>query len=285
MDAKNTSKMITCAFLLVFTLSLISSVIVDADYATVYSGEQVEVRIEVDNNEDFDIDDVSLALNLADIPFTTVGSSEKDFDDLDEGDDDTVTFTLRASTSIIPGDYDIPYTLKYDSAENSSQSFTKTGNFGIRVSSRTDLDFIVETDDAPIIGTSGQITLEIVNRGLGEIKSVSVEIVPQGFDVTSGKKIFVGSIDGEDSDTATFDVLYRGKNPNFAVNIDYKDFDNQDQAETINLQITTYTKEEAISRGIIERQSYTLYIVAVVLILLFIIWRIGRRRKKKLRER
>jgi hypothetical protein len=219
------------------------------------------------------------------LPFTVIGNSEKDVDDIDENDEDTVKFTLRASTDIVPGDYSIPYILKYVNAEDNSENFTKEGGFGIRVSAKTDLDFSAETRGNAILGREGQISIEIVNKGLGEIKSVSIEIFPQGVELLSKEKIFVGTIDADDSDTATFDVIYKSKSPIISAEITYKDFDNNDQIETIDLPIKVYTEEQALELGLIQKSNTFIYtLVIAILIVAWLIYRRIRKRRKKKRE-
>lgn len=270
--------------IIVYALSFISAVIVDADFVTIYPGKSGTINIDVENNEDFDIEYITLGLDLENVPFTSIGSSIEEIDDIRDGDDDSASFTLRASTDIIPGDYNIPYTLKYTNADNNNETFEKQGSFGLRVSAETDLDFSAETNGDAVIGQEGQVTLEIVNRGLGEIKSVSVEILPQGFELLSKDKIFVGSIDSDDSDTASFDVVYNSQNPVLSARISYKDFDNQDQVQIVNLPLKVYTKEKAFELGLIDKPSYTFYIIVAIIIIAYIFYRIRKRRKKKLRR-
>ena len=181
--------------LAIFLINLVSAVIVDAEYVTLYPGEEGSVTLNIENNENFDIEDVRISLDLSDVLFTSIGTSTKDTDDLDEDDDDSVRFTLRPSTDITPGDYDIPYAIKYTNSNDDTKNNTEQGSFGVRVSAKTDIDFSAETRDVAILGKEGQISLEIVNRGLGEIKSVSVELFPQGFELLSSNKIFIGIID------------------------------------------------------------------------------------------
>jgi len=274
-------KIVAGILLIVLSFQFLSAIIVDSNYITIYSGESGKVTLNIENNENFDIEDVSVALDLSDLPFTSIGSSEKDLEDLDEDDDDSVSFTIRASTDIIPGDYDIKYILKYVSAENNSETYEKTGTFGLRVSAKTDIDFSVETDGNAIIGQSGRVSLEIINKGLGEIKSVSVQIFPQGFELLSGDKIFVGSIDADDSDSASFEVIYKTANPSLSARIEYKDFDNKDQIETVDLSFKVYTREQALELGIIKNPNYTVPVIIVILILAFFIYRIIRKKRKK----
>ena len=282
MNSNKIPTIIAGALLLVLTINLISAIIVDADYITLYPGEEGRVTLNVENNENFDIEDVSVAIDLSKVPFTSVGSSTKDIDDIDEDDDDSVSFTMRPSTDISPGDYDIPYAVKYVNAGNNTEDFTKNGSFGIRVSARTDLDFSVEVRETAILGKEGQVSLEIVNRGLGEIKSVSVQIFPQGFELLSASKVFVGTIDADDSDTATFDVVYKIKNPVFSARITYKDFDNNDKTETVSLAVRVYTEEEALELGLINKSNTVTYIsIIVVLIVIWYFWRRSRKRRKQ----
>ena len=279
-------RFITGIFFLVIAINMVSAVIVDADYVTLFPGEDGKISINIENNENFDIEDISISLVLEDVPFTSAGSSVRDINDIDEDDDDSVTFTLRPSTEIVPGDYSIPYRIDYVNSANTSQNFSKEGSFGIRISAKTDLDFTIETSEAAVLGSEGQISLEIINQGLGEIRSVSVQILPGSFELLSKDKIFVGTIDADDSDTASFDVVYKGLNPVFSAKITYKDFDNNDQTKTVNLPVKVYTEEQALELGLISKsKTLTYFIVILVLFVIWYVWRrIRKRRKQKERE-
>jgi len=271
------------ALLVVFALQFLSAIVVDSDYITIYPGESGKITFNIENNEGFDIEDVSVALDLSELPFTSVGSSEKDIGDLDDDDDDDVSFTLRTSTDIIPGDYNIKYSVNYANADNNSETYEKTGTFGLRVSAKTDLDFSVGVTEEAVIGQEGVISLEIINKGLGEIKSVSVQIFPQGFELLSKDKIFVGTIEADDSDTATFEVIYKTTSPSLSAKIEYKDFDNQDQIETVDLPFKVYTKKQALELGILKKPNYVVYLVVGILVLAYILYKILKKRKRKKR--
>ena len=292
---QKTKIIVSLAIVFLYLVSLISfasAIIVDADYITIYPGEQGDVKIKVDNNENFDIEDVSIAIDFSGehtaLPFTIIGNSEKDLDDLDEDDDDSVSFTIKASTSIIPGDYNIPYLIRYTSLDDviNNTKEQKIGTFGLRVSAKTDLDFGVETRgdniDAPIVGEKGRITLEIINRGLGDIKSVSITANPEGYSLISKKKVFVGTINSEDSDTVSWDVLFKIKDPVLNAVITYNDFDNNEQVETVNLALPVYTQEEALELGLIQKSKTGVYFgIVIFVVLVWFGYRILKKRKKK----
>ena len=284
---KNQIKSIFAIILLVFTIGFLSAVVVDSNYLTLYPGEEGRVTIEIENNENFDIESVSIALILDEVPFISIGSSERDVDDIDEDDEERVTFTIRPSTDIKPGDYNIPYLLKYVNDQNDTEALEKKGSFGIRVTAKTELDFSVEIRGNAIVGEEGRISLEVVNRGLGEIKSVSVKIFPSGFELLSKDTVFIGTVDADDTDIASFDVVYKTTNPSLSVRVGYKDFDNKDFIETINLPFKVYTKDQAIELGLIQKSNTPRNVgIIVVFLVIWFIWRgVKKRKRDKIRAR
>jgi len=222
---------------------------------------------------------------LVSLPFSVIGSSAKEINDgeIDEDDEETVSFTLKVSTDIEPGDYNIPYIIKYVNADDEDKDYEQTGSFSIRIGAKTNLDFVVETKDNAIVGQKGSVSLEIINQGLGNIKSVSIQIFPQGFELLSKDKIFIGTIDSEDTDLASFDVIYKTTDPVLKAKINYKDFDNEEQIQTINLPFKVYTKEQALELGIIKKNNAGIYVgIFLFLIIIWIIYkRIKKRRKKR----
>jgi len=278
---KTQIKTITTILFLVLSIAFVSAVVVDSTYITLFPGEEGRVTIEIENNENFDIERVSIALLLDEVSFTSVGSSERGVDDIDEDDDERVTFTLRPSTDIEPGDYNIPYILKYVNADD-DEDFTKEGSFGIRVTAKTELDFSVEIRGNAIVGEEGRISLEVINRGLGEIKSVSVKLSPNGFELLSKNNVFIGTVDADDTDIASFDVIYKTTNPTLSARIEYKDFDNKDLVETVNIPFRVYTREQALELGLIKKSKTTLY--GGVVILALAIWFVYRKIKKRRKQ-
>ena len=258
-------------------LHLSSALIVDADYITVFPGEEGEVNVDVENNLEEDLSDVSVSLFLEDVPFSSVGSSTK-MEDIDEDDDENFNFRIRANSDAVPGDYSIPYEISYkDENENKT---TQRGSFGIRVSAETDLDYSVETQNN-IVGEQGRIDFEIINRGLGEIKSASITLESKGARILSTNKVFIGNIEAEDSDFASFDAVFDSTNPRVIATVEYKDFENNNQLETVTLPIKVYTQEEALELGLIQKNNTSLWIGLVVLIIvLWISWKIWKKKRK-----
>jgi len=273
-------KILMTIFAIFISFNFISAISVNADYISIYPGEEGKVGIDLKNNNNFDTEFVSIELNLEKLPFVAVGSSEKSIDEIDEDDKESVTFTVRPSTGIIPGDYEIPYTLKYTNVDTEVVT-TKTGSFGLRVNAKTELAFSVESKNN-VIAQKGKLTLKIVNKGLGEVKFVSIQVFPQGYDLLSADTIYIGNIASDDSDTASFDVFFNTLSPSIYAKITYKDLDNKDQSQTINLPVNVYTEEKALELGIIQKSNTGLYVGIVIgVILIWFVYRKIKKRNKK----
>lgn len=287
---KNELMLIVLAIFLIahaeFTATQITgeAIIIDSEYITLYPGDEGTIKINVKNTEDFDIKDVSFRLELEKIPITAIGSSEKNEDRIDEDDSETFNFDIKASTDSIPGDYNVPYTIIYN-CDDCNSSIKKVGSFGLRISAKTDLEFSTETENN-LLNEKGKVSLKIINQGLGKIKFVYVEFLSDDFELLSSKNFYVGTIDSDDFDLATFDVIFNQKNPILITKITYKDFENNEKVETINLPVKVYTPEEALRLGIIQK-NYGIYYVfgLVILILLWIIYKkVQQTIKKKKRN-
>ena len=287
MISKTQNFAVVSVLIVLFSLIFISAasltgdaILVDSEYVTLFPGKEGSITMEVDNNEDYDIGDVSVSLNLEDLPFTSIGSNERNEDEIRDGDSEKFTFKIKAASSITPGDYNIPYTLIYTNDEGNRT--TKTGSFGISVGAKTELSYSIKTKDN-IVGSTGKVSVKIVNSGLGDIGFVSVKIVSSsGFEVLSSNEEYIGSIRSDDFELATFDVLYQKTTASITAFVTYKDFDNKEQSETVSLSVPVYSKEKALELGLIKKPNYTAYGFVAVLVVVWLVYRqIKKRRKKK----
>jgi len=189
---------------------------------------------------------------------------------------------LLPSTGITPRDYNIPYEVSYYNENDKDTVLVDKGSFGVRVGAKTELDYSVYPEGDAIIGENGEVTLEIINRGLGEIKSISVELYPEGFELMSKPKVFVGSIDSDDTDVVTYNVRYTSQNSIFRAKISYKDFDNVDQKEIIALPFEVYTREEAKNLDLLKTNHTITYVIIIIaLLIIWFFWRKSRRNKRR----
>ncbi|MEK6888588.1 MAG: hypothetical protein AABW80_00605 [Nanoarchaeota archaeon] len=275
------TKIILSAILaLVFLVASASALIVkNVNTDQISPGEQSRISIEVENTLNEDLAPVSLSLNLANLPFIPIGSSEDSIEEIREGDEETFTFLLKASNTIAPGDYEIPYTLRY---EINNTEKTRTGTIGIRVSSQPDLSYSISTEN-PIVGQKGKVTLKIVNKGFADAQFVSVKVIPEGFTLLSDSDEYIGSIDSDDFETTTFDVIFNKQDANLLAIVEYRNFDNSKITKNVELPVSVYTKEDALKLGLISKSNTLLYVgIIILIIVIWIVWRaIAKRRRLK----
>ena len=269
----------------VLLLNLASAVTVDfVETTPLAPGEEGTLRIGIENNLNDLAEDISISLNFRDIPFIPVGTSEYSLNELEEDDDESFLFRIKASFDATPGDYKIPYTLTYRT-ERSEEPITREGTIGVRVVADPELSYSIETA-TPVIGRQGQITLKMVNKGFSSARFVSVQVFPEGFTLLSDDEAYIGEVDSDDFETTTFDAKFNKESARFYATIEYRNFDNELVRETINLPITVYTEEKAIELGIIQKNNTSSYIIgAVVLIILFFVWRSFKKRRRMKRSR
>jgi hypothetical protein len=274
---KTTKISLSILLILVLTLNLASAMTVSSVESNNFQpGSEQSIIVKVKNTLDDTTEQVSLSLDLSTLPFVAT-NSEDDVDEIDEGDSENFDFIIKASNDAKAGNYEIPYTLTY-LINNTLKS--KKGSFSLTVEGNPELVYSTSLE-TPVVGQTGKITLKIVNKGFGDAKFVSVTINPNGYTLLSDQENYIGTISSDDFETISLDVIFKSQNPTLNAQIEYKDFDNQLIKKNINLPLEIYSKESAIELGIIQR-SYTIY-YAFAIIVLFLIWIIRRRIKKKRR--
>jgi hypothetical protein len=259
---------------LVLTLSLASAMSVKTIEADNFKpGSEQEITVEIKNNLDEDATDVSLTLNIpTGTPFSVVSSD--DTKDIDSDDSENFDFKIKATNSAKAGDYQIPYTINYNTNE------TKEGTFTLTVEAEPKLVYSANVD-TPVIGSKTKVIIKIVNKGLGDAKFVSLTILPSKYTLLSEDNSYIGEISSDDSQTENFEMIFNQQNPTILCQVEYRNFENELITETINLPVTVYTQEQALKLGIIASNNTMTYIIAFVF---FIVgWIIIRKIRKKKR--
>lgn len=258
--------------------SLVSAVVVQEVRASaLIPGKESHISITIKNTFSEDVEDLSFGFILSGTSFIAVGGSEESTDELREGHDEDFSFTLKPSYSVKPGDYELPYELSY---KLNGERFVKKGSVGVHVTGSPELRLTAEPK-TPVVGMKDTITVKIINDGLADARFVSLAVAGEGMTLLSDEEVYIGSIDSDDFETATFDIMYTREKTALAVTLSYRDLDNNRLTEDTRIPLTAYTREDAIARGIVTRNYTPYYIVAVVVIIvLWFIWRAWRKRRR-----
>lgn len=275
-------KLLILLLLVITCISMASSALIISNTAqdTIYPGDSGALTITLKNDFDYSIEDVSLSLDFSKTKFTAIGSSEKNIDEIEDGHKEDFKFTIKSASDLSPGDYLIPYVLQYKYGNTTP---TLTGFIGIAVNSKTNLDYSVSAE-TPVIGSKSKISFKIINKGFGDVKFVTVAIQPMGFKLLSSDKVYLGVISSDDFQTANFDAVFQQQQASVFATITYKDFENNDKTEYIELPIKVYSVADAQSLGIIPANKVYYFVLTPILIIIFILV-IRRLRKKKKSQR
>jgi len=121
-----------------------------------------------------------------------------------------------------------------------------------------------------------------VNDGLSSVKLLNIEILNSNqFNLLSSRKIYIGGLDSDDSETIDLNLIPLKKNSVLIpLSITYKDTNNQDYNIQENIGARVYSIDEAKQIELIKSNGFLKFlIILIVIVFLYIIYR--RRRKRK----
>ncbi len=271
------------AIMQIFVASAVSLNSVTISPENTVPGQITSIALEIENDLNDIIENVNVALDLSSssLPIAPYSSSsEQSIDEIDEDDEETFNFKLIILPEAKSGVYKIPVKISYEINGDEKES---TELISLTVSSEPKIT--LSTDGALIKGRESLITIEIINDGIAEAKFVSIELIdPVKARINSKNYEYIGNIDSDDFDSVEYSLfteINAGSEILIPVMLKYKDFSNKDYTKTETLKIPVYTIEEAQNRGIIEKPSYTTYIVIAAIVLIYIIYRIIKSIRKR----
>lgn len=276
---------ILLASLLLNLVSALTITSVSSNPTEASPGGKVSLEITVENNLNNDATDVTILLDLTNLPFAPYqSSSQTTIGDLDEDDEENVEFDLIADSDANSGTYKIPVKISYTVNDELKDS---SGLVSLIIVADSKLD--LNTEDSLLIkGENSDLKIKIVNSGLGSARLLSIEIKPViGIKNLGSGKVYIGDIDSDDFDTAVFKVSVSENAPsmiNLPVEISYRDSRNNQINEVKSLAIKTYTEKQAVELGLIQKSNTITIIVSVlILIILYLIYRRIKKARKKRR--
>ena len=244
-------------------------------------GQEAQVKINVKNQANFLLKDITLKLDLTSntLPFAPIKSvTEQRIDSLSESQETQFTFDIISLPSAKPDIYKIPIKITYYDQFN--QFYTKDDVIALIVSSTPSLD--INIDKSELIESKKEtLSINLVNRGLSNIKLLNIEILNSNqFNLLSSKNIYIGNLDSDDSETIDLDLIPIKKNTiTIPLLVTYKDTNNQDYSIQENIEARVYSVNEAKQIGLIKPNGF-LRVMAFLVIIVFI-YIIYRRRKRK----
>jgi len=281
--------MFVAVFLLVLSAAQFASALtissVDVSPSEIAPGRTAEITIDLKNNFDRTLSDIEVYLDFSseNLPIAPYGSgAEMSIEEIRSDKSKTIVFSVIALSDAKPGVYKIPVMIRYT---DNGTDVKKSSLISLSVNAKPML-YITAEDSILIKGQSNALSIKIVNNGLSDVKLLTArlnEVI--GIDMLSQSEVYIGELSSDNFDIAEFKVFVSNNAPgvlNLPVELRYRDAANNELKETKNLEINAYSKEEAISLGLIKRSNtFTTIITIAVLILAYILYRIIRKRRRQ----
>lgn len=270
-------------FLVITMISLTKAEIViksvDTSPLTIKPGEVGEIKFTIQNTGSDTINDVSIAMDLTNLPIVPIESStEKVISEILEDDTEQVTFSIKVLPDAESKTYKIPVRISYNQTK-------KDTIISLDVQGKPELDVSIDESKVQYVGSTGDVTIRFINTGSAEIKYLSVKLSGTSFDLLSSDTVYIGDIKPGDVETATFKIHSNSESMGLKIHSEYRDQNSKQYSadETLNLKV--YSIEEAKNLGLIKASNIIYFEVIILVVLLYFVARTILRRRKKNAQR
>jgi len=256
--------------------------VVSVSSGSVAPGGTVPLEIKLKNEGDSPLRDIFVRINLSDVPFYPINSiSEKKIYLINSGEEGIINFDIMASPAATCQPYKVPMTLSYKTLGGTQ--YTKLSYLTIVVGSAPEIVVDIESSEIMTSGKTGSVTFNIINKGLTNIKFLTITLKEGDYDIISPPEIYIGNLDSDDFDTAEFKIYTNKQGTTLPLNIaiSYRDSNNGLHQEEKTLLLRLYTSEELGKFQLVPAQNNTWLIVIIIAVVVIGYWIYRRRKKRK----
>ncbi|MBN1156211.1 COG1361 S-layer family protein [Candidatus Woesearchaeota archaeon] len=243
------------------------------------AGRETELSIKIKNYADSMLKDIKLKLELiryaatataityTELPFSTVGSSNEIIVyELKPKEETEVKFNLIADAETAADVYKIPLTISY--SDNLGINYSKQNLVTVIVGDKPEILATVDSTTILRAGMKGTATVKFVNKGVGKIKFLDVELLEsEQYDIISSPRDYLGNIDSDDYETTDFKIYVKPGESDVKLNVGlkYKDAENRAYDEAMDVPLKLYSSSD-IKKYELEKKSNTTGIVIIIVI-------------------
>ncbi len=252
-------------------------------------GSRAKLVITLKNYATSLLKDIKVVLDLGKsgdeaTPFSPLGSTnEKVISYIEPQSTKQIEFELLVDPDAASKSYKIPISIRYSDAI--SKNYSKSNIITVIVGDEPDVSVGIDSTTIYSAGTAGEITVKIVNKGLPDMKFVNVKLAnSEKYRIISPAEIYIGNIDSDDYETADF-KLYVEKTSEkkllLPLTVEYKDANNKDYKNTVNLELPLYSSSEAKQLGLVKGNGKLTWVLLIVLAVAgFFGYRMWKKRKR-----
>ena len=234
----------------------------------VEAGDIVQIDISLLNTADTVIKDISYEVDLNDAPFAPYQSSSvQQIDIISSSSNGQIEYSLLVDPQASSGLYKINSTITYYDDEGTE--YTVDDILAISVYETPQLRAYVKRNSVDSNTGQGDVTIEIANAGISNLKLLELTVKDStDFTLLSSTNYFyVGDIESDDteSEDITIHTDVRGSF-NIPLTLSYRDLNNMQYEEDINIPITVLSKNDQYQYGLEERSYKSLIITCILLL-------------------
>jgi hypothetical protein len=196
---------------------------------------------------------------------------------------------LYVNQDAIEGNYKVELILCSDST-CSQELKTSTSEITVKTGGTPRIKIGLESMPNLASGMSGEITLNVVNRGNLDTKYMAMTLLPSDkYEILSPQEVYIGALDSDSFETATFKLFIRNgvaatssEYIELPVKVDYTDSNNKDYSEESMVKMRVYSLADMKQFGLAGKGNgyFAMAGIAAIVILAIVLWRIKKKRKK-----
>ena len=242
------------------------------------------LKIRIKNMADSLLKDIKVKLDLGSVPLVPIGSTnEKTLYQLGSKESYDIEFKLMAEPDAESKLYKVPLKLEY--FDELGKSYVKNQTIGLTIGSKPDLSVTLDKSEIFEPAKSGEIVVKVVNKGVTGIKFMNVKLMPSGnYKILSSDEAYLGNIDSDDFETADFRLFVEStdkKQVILPIILEYKDTNNNDYKDSIELTLNLYTAAEAKKLGLKNENGFVGILIVIIIVALGLWYYRNQRKNKK----
>ena len=233
---------------------------------TAEPGKTIKLSFEVYNRGDAAARDLVVKLNRSDLFIIPSSSGESIVSELDPSEYANLEFLMTIDPEADIGIENVPVILSYYD-DTKVNNYTEIKNIGLEISGYADFIVFVDSYNNFYYGRTGNVVIDIVNKGSAPANYISVEAESD----FGSNGFYIGNLDPDDSETIELSQDLAGASGKYPVSVtlNYRDkFGN----------IYSFEKDIEVTPSSAPLDFTLLIVIAVVLVIGY--WLFKRRKKK-----
>lgn len=243
---------------------------VGTEPAEMTPGSTAELKIVLENIEDFLVKDVKIKIDLP-AQFAPMEVTEKKIRRINGKEIVEVNFSIITLPDAKAGVYKVPLQLEY--IDEIGQTYKENNTISLIVSSVPQIFVRIESSEIYEGNKIGEVVINIVNNGVADIKFLTAELEEsEDYDILTSNKVYVGELDSDDYESIEFrlKVLDGKSRISLPLMLEYSDANNRKYDETLDVTLNIRGAKEA---GIQENKTGLTISIILGLIIVYIVYR------------